>query len=86
MLTDDAPATLVPGSFAAPAVRPPHSARKWQSADKQRGFTWAEVAGYHYHPAGTPGNPLTSLYVFLAGGILRLTGTEAETVWEELVG
>ena len=60
-------------------------ARWWYSADEKRGFAWASVVGWDYRRAGSAGFDKSVLYVYLQSALLHLHGTEADSVYAEVV-
>lgn len=58
----------------------------WFSRDELIGFNWGAVIGYDFKAVGKTGYETATLYVYLGSGILRVNGTEAEALVEELKG
>ncbi len=57
----------------------------WFSNDEKRGFAWSEVKGFKYHDANSLGSGCQStIYVYLGGGIVHLSGSEADQVYQQL--
>jgi hypothetical protein len=73
-------------TIVAQTAQPLPKGEWWFSQNGLIGFAWAAVIGYDYKPAGKAGYDTSSLYVYTSGGILRIGGTEAERLVEELKG
>ena len=85
MSDSDITVTVEPAPDPAATASAKRSPRWWYSRDMKRGFAWAEVKGFHFHPSNTPGFDMQCLYIYLSAGILRLTGVETEEVHKELI-
>lgn len=54
----------------------------WYSADGRRGFCFGAVKGYDYKPLAQSGGGMGNvIYLYLDGGLLHLTGAEADSVF-----
>lgn len=69
-----------PQPESIPARRP----RWWYSADEKRGFCWASVVGHDYRSSSGGEHGKSTLYLYLNGALMHLTGNEADSVYAEL--
>lgn len=57
----------------------------WYSADGMRGFNWKAVVGYSFKKGGqSMGYAISTLYLFTVSGIMNFSGTEAESLYEQV--
>lgn len=59
----------------------------WYSTDERRGFCFGAVKGFDYEQPQQIGGGLgATLYLYLDGGLMHLTGNEADTVYQLVKG
>lgn len=58
----------------------------WFSRDERKGFNWASVCGYDYHAQNGASALQATIYVYVESGIVRVTGDEAVTLFDQMKG